>query len=142
MKLFFSFVVISIASTSIFAQNIKSTPIGTPEILYNENGVTISSQMTECYNKDRKETMNFKLLSIVNNSTTPATLKVRCDSYYDGKCYTCENDEYTFTFNIAVNETKSGTCDSNPSLQVFYSMKDGYIKEVLTDFKMNVVRLH
>jgi hypothetical protein len=142
MKLFISFVVISITSASVFAQHIKSTPIGAPETLYNENGVTISAQMTECHNKDRNEIMNFKLLTITNNSSTAAALKVRWDSYYNDKCYTCENDEYTFTFNLEANESKSGTCDANPSLQVFYSMKDGYIKEVLSDLKLNVVRLH
>jgi len=130
-----------------FTQKINATTIGTPEIIYNENGVKITSQLTECNNESRGEIMNFKILSIVNSNATPAALKIREDMYYDtdgGNCRTCENPEYTFTFNLEAGETKAGNCygDSNPALSVFVSMKDGYIKEVLTDLKMNIVRLH
>jgi len=142
MKVFFSFVVFSLMTVPFFAQNMVSTPVGTPEVLYSENGVTITAQMTECNNKDRNEIMNYKLLTITNNNASAAGLKVREDMFYDNKCYTCENEEYTFTFNLEANESKFGTCDANPALQVFYSMKDGYIKEVLTDLKLNIVRLY
>ena len=130
-----------------FTQKINATTIGTPEIIYNENGVKIISQLTECKNESRGEIMNFKILSIVNSNANPAALKIREDMYYDtdgGNCRTCENPEYTFTFNLEAGETKAGNCygDSNPALAVFVSMKDGYIKEVLSDLKMNIVRLH
>ncbi|NBN99395.1 MAG: hypothetical protein EBV19_09200 [Flavobacteriia bacterium] len=127
-----------------FSQKMISTPVGSPEVLYDENGVTISAQMTECNNTDRNEIMTYKILTLMNTNAVPATIKMRQDSYYDNKCYTCENDEYTFTFELAANESKSGGCygDANPRLSVFHSMKDGYIKEVLTDLKMNIVRLN
>ena len=130
-----------------FGQIIQSKPVGAPEVLYNENGVTISSQLTECKNESRGEIMYYKILTLSNSNLVPAALKVREDMYYDtdgGNCRTCDNPEYTFTFNLAAGETKSGTCysDSNPALAVFSSMKDGYIKEVLSDLKMNIVRLN
>lgn len=130
-----------------FGQKILSTPIGSPEILYSENGVSISAQLTECNNESRNELMTLKILSITNSNAAPAALKIREDMYYDldgGNCRTCENPEYTFTFNLEAGETKAGNCygDSNPALAVFVSMKDGYIKEVLSDLKMNIVRLH
>ena len=135
---------IAIAS---FGQKITATSIGNPEVLYKENGVSITAQLTQCKNEERNEIMNFKLLTITNSNAAAATLKVREDMYYDtdgGNCRTCDNPEYTFTFNLEAGETKAGNCysDSNPALQVFTSMKDGYIKEVLSDFKMNVVRLN
>jgi len=138
---------LAIISFTSFAQKIISTPMGTPEILYNENGVSISAQLTECNNESRNEIMTFKILSITNSNANPAALKIREDMYYDtdgGNCRTCENPEYTFTFNLEAGETKAGNCygDTNPALAVFVSMKDGYIKEVLTDLKMNIVRLH
>ena len=138
---------LAIISFTSFAQKIISTPMGTPEILYNENGVSIIAQLTECKNESRNEIMTFKILSITNSNAQPAALKVREDMYYDtdgGNCRTCENPEYTFTFNLEAGETKAGNCygDTNPALAVFVSMKDGYIKEVLTDLKMNIVRLH
>jgi hypothetical protein len=91
--------------------------------------------------------MTYKILSVTNSNANPAALKVREDMYYDtdgGNCRTCDNPEYTFTFNLEAGETKAGNCysDSNPALAVFVSMKEGYIKEVLSDFKMNVIRLH
>ncbi len=138
---------LAIISFTSFAQKIISTPIGTPEILYNENGVSISAQLTTCNNESRNEIMTFKILSITNSNANPAALKIREDMYYDtdgGNCRTCENPEYTFTFNLEAGETKAGNCygDSNPALAVFVSMKDGYIKDVLSDLKMNIVRLH
>jgi hypothetical protein len=130
-------------SSAAFCQKITATAIGQPEVLYNENGVTISAQLTECKNESRGEIMNFKLLTVANTNAVAAAIKVREDMYYDGVCRTCENDEYTFTFNLEAGESKTGNCysDSNPALAVFTSMQDGYIKEVLSDFKMNVVRL-
>ncbi|MFM7595207.1 MAG: hypothetical protein ACKO4Y_03415 [Flavobacteriales bacterium] len=130
-----------------FGQKILSTPIGSPEILFSENGVSISAQLTECNNESRNELMTYKILSITNSNAAPAALKIREDMYYDldgGNCRTCENPEYTFTFNLEAGETKAGNCysDSHPALAVFVSMKDGYIKEVLSDLKMNIVRLH
>ncbi len=141
------FGLLATVSMTAFSQKIISTPIGNPEILYNENGVSISSQLTECNNESRNESMTFKLLSITNSNANPAALKIREDMYYDtdgGNCRTCENPEYTFTFNLEQGETKAGNCysDSNPALSIFVSMKDGYIKDVLSDFKMNVVRLN
>ena len=144
MSRFALFSLLTFACSAFFGQKITATAIGTPEILYSENGVSISSQLTECNHEDRKEIMTFKILSIVNTTNEAVSLKVREDMYYDGQCRTCENDEYTFTFNLEANEKKSGTCysDSNPALAVFQSMKDGYIKEVLSDLKLNIVRLH
>lgn len=144
MKAFFSLVSFSLFAVTGFSQKMISTPVGTPEVLYNENGVTISAQMTECNNVDRNEIMTYKILTLTNSNAAPATIKMRQDSYYNDKCYTCENDEYTFTFSLNANESKYGSCygDANPALSVFHSMKDGYIKEVLTDLKMNIVRLN
>ena len=142
---FFGFLA-SISLTSL-GQKMTSTAVGSPEVLYSENGVSITSQLTTCTNEERHETMTFKLLSITNSNGVAASLKVREDMYYDldgGNCRTCDNPEYTFTFNLEAGETKVGNCygDSNPALAVFVSMKDGYIKEVLTDLKMNIVRLN
>jgi hypothetical protein len=136
-----------IISFTSFGQKITSTAVGTPEMLYNENGVSISAQLTECKNESRNEIMTYKILSVTNSNANPAALKVREDMYYDtdgGNCRTCDNPEYTFTFNLEAGETKAGNCysDSNPALAVFVSMKEGYYKEVLSDFKMNVIRLH
>lgn len=144
MKAFISVSLFMFLTLSAFAQNMIATPLGSPEVLYNENGVSLTSQMTTCNNTDRGETTTYKLLTLTNNTAAPATLKVRMDSYYDGKCYTCENDEYTFTFKLEANETKTGSCITtlNPALCVFHSMKDGYIKEVLSDLKLNIVRLN
>lgn len=143
MKIVFSIAVLLVLSFPTFSQKVISKNIGTAEILYQENGVTITSQLTECNNTERGEIMQFKLLTISNSNNAPVALKVREDMFYDNKCYTCENDEYTHTFNLEANESKAGSCygESNPLLAVFHSMKDGYIKEVLSDFKMNVVRL-
>jgi hypothetical protein len=137
---------LAIASIS-FGQKITATSIGNPEVLYKENGVSITAQLTECKNEERNEIMHFKILTMTNSNTAPAALKVREDMYYDtdnGQCRTCDNPEYTFNFNLEAGEVKSGNCysDSNPALAVFVSMKDGHYKEVLSDFKMNVVRLH
>lgn len=144
MKALFSLVSLSLFVVTGFSQKMIATPVGSPEVLYNENGVSISAQMTECNNVDRNEIMTYKILTLTNSNAAPATIKMRQDSYYNDKCYTCENDEYTFTFSLNANESKYGSCygDSNPALSVFYSMKDGYIKEVLTDLKMNIVRLN
>lgn len=144
MKVLFSLVSLSLLAVAGFSQNMIATPMGSSEVLYNENGVTISAQMTECNNTERNEIMTYKILTLTNSNAVPATIKMRQDAYYDHKCYTCENDEYTFTFELAANETKTGGCygDSNPRLSVFHSMKDGYYKEVLTDLKMNIVRLN
>ena len=143
MKIVFSIAVLLVLSFPTFSQKVISKNIGTAEILYQENGVTITSQLTECNNTERGEIMQFKLLAISNSNNAPVALKVREDMFYDNKCYTCENEEYTHTFNLEANEAKVGTCygDTNPLLAVFHSMKDGYIKEVLSDFKINVVRL-
>jgi hypothetical protein len=143
MKALFSLVSFSLFVVTGFSQKIIATPVGSPEVLYNENGVTISAQMTECNNVERNEIMTYKILTLTNSNAAPASIKMRQDSYYNDKCYTCENEEYTHTFNLEANEAKAGTCygDTNPLLAVFYSMKDGYIKEVLSDFKINVVRL-
>lgn len=144
MKVLFSLVSLSLLAVAGFSQNMIATPMGSSEVLYNENGVTISAQMTECNNTERNEIMTYKILTLTNSNAVPATIKMRQDAYYDHKCYTCENDEYTFTFELAANETKTGGCygDANPRLSVFHSMKDGYYKEVLTDLKMNIVRLN
>ena len=143
MKIVFFIAVLLVLSFPTFSQKVISKNIGTAEILYQENGVTITSQLTECNNTERGEIMQFKLLAISNSNNAAVALKVRQDMFYDNKCYTCENEEYTHTFNLEANESKSGTCfgEANPLLAVFHSMKDGYIKEVLSDFKMNVVRL-
>lgn len=143
MKIVFSTAVVLILSFPAFSQKVISKNIGTAETLYQENGVSITAQLTECNNTERGEIMQFKLLTISNSNNAAVALKVREDMFYDNKCYTCENEEYTHTFNLEANESKSGTCfgEANPLLAVFHSMKDGYIKEVLSDFKMNVVRL-
>ncbi|NBO59816.1 MAG: hypothetical protein EBU82_02460 [Flavobacteriia bacterium] len=144
MKVLFSLVSLSLLAVAGFSQNMIATPVGSPEVLYNENGVTISAQMTECNNTERNEIMTYKILTLTNSNAVPATIKMRQDSYYNDKCYTCENEEYTFTFSLNASESKYGSCygDANPALSVFHSMKDGYIKEVLTDLKMNIVRLN
>ena len=146
LRIAFFGLIASISLTS-FGQKMTSTAVGSPEVLYSENGVSITAQLTTCTNEDRHETMTFKLLSITNSNAVAASLKVREDMYYDldnGNCRTCDNPEYTFTFNLEAGETKAGNCygDSNPALAVFISMKDGYIKEVLSDLKMNIVRLN
>lgn len=146
LRIAFFGLIASISLTS-FGQKMTSTAVGSPEVLYSENGVSITAQLTTCTNEDRHETMTFKLLSITNSNAVAASLKVREDMYYDldnGNCRTCDNPEYTFTFNLEAGETKAGNCygDSNPALSVFVSMKDGYIKEVLSDLKMNIVRLN
>jgi hypothetical protein len=144
MRILFCLVSTVLIAVTGFSQKLIATPLGAPEVLYNVNGVTISAQMTECNNMERNEIMTYKILTLTNSNAVPATLKMRQDSYYNDKCYTCENDEYTFTFNLNANESKYGSCygDANPALSVFHSMKDGYIKEVLTDLKMNIVRLN
>lgn len=132
------------ASTLTFGQKITSTSLGSPEVIYQENGVTISSKLVECNNSSRNEIMNFKMLSIQNANNTPVSIKVKHEFYYDGECRTCPNDEYNFTYTLDANETKESNCyqDINPRLAVFSSMKDGYIKEKLTDIKLIVVRLN
>ncbi|MBM3164181.1 MAG: hypothetical protein FJZ80_01860 [Bacteroidetes bacterium] len=144
MKIIHSLFLIIFLSVNGFAQKMIATPIGQPQIVYSENGIIVSSQLTECQNLDRDEKMTYNILTLTNNNNVPATLKMRQDSYYNDKCYTCENDEYTFTFNLGASESKQGSCygDTNPALSVFHSMKDGYYKEVLTDLKMNIVRLN
>lgn len=131
-------------SSFVFGQQINATKIGSPVSLYNENGVSVSAQLVECFNVQRNEKMNYKLLTITNQNQVPVSLKIREDMFYDGQCRTCENEEYTFLMELNANESKTGSCysDGNPYLSVFESMKDGYIKEVLSDFKINVVRLH
>ncbi|MFM1894598.1 MAG: hypothetical protein ACK444_09260 [Flavobacteriales bacterium] len=131
-------------SSFAFCQQINATKLGSPVSLYNEGGVSISSQLVECFNVQRNEKMNYKLLTVSNQNGSPVSLKIREDMFYDGQCRTCENEEYTFVFELNANETKAGSCysDGNPYLAVFESMKDGYIKETLSDFKINVVRLH
>ena len=61
---FFGFLA-SISLTSL-GQKMTSTAVGSPEVLYSENGVSITSQLTTCTNEERHETMTFKLLSITN----------------------------------------------------------------------------
>lgn len=141
---FFSFAIGLTFCSIAFGQKITSTNVGNPKVLYNEGGVVISSQLVTCNDASRHEIMNFELLSIQNSNDSPVAIKMKEDIYYDGACRTCDNYEYNFTLNLEAKELKSGSCnrDGHPALSIFSSMNDGYIKEKLTDTKLQVVRLH
>lgn len=131
-------------SFTFFSQKITTTVIGDPELIFQENGVTISSQLVECNNMTRKEIMNFKMITIQNTNETAVSLKIKQDIYYDGECRTCNNDEYNVTYILDAKDKITGNCyqDTNPTLSVFSSMKDGYQKSKLTDLKLQIVRLN
>ncbi|NBN97653.1 MAG: hypothetical protein EBV19_00175 [Flavobacteriia bacterium] len=61
MKIVFFIAVLLVLSFPTFSQKVISKNIGTAEILYQENGVTITSQLTECNNTERGEIMQFSL---------------------------------------------------------------------------------
>lgn len=144
MLRFVSFFLLMLASSSFFSQKVVATVIGEPELIFQENGITISSKLVECNNLTKKEVMNFKMICIQNTNESQASVKIKHNIYYDGECRTCNNDEYNVTYIVDAKTILEGTCmqDTNPTLSIFSSMKDGYIKEKLSDVQLQIVRLN
>ena len=63
------------------------------------------------------------------------------DAYYDGKCATCSNSEYTYSFVLKPNETIVGSLKdaANKGLYVFKKDTNGKLKDVLSDLKFSNV---
>jgi len=136
-----SFFVIFFGLTN-YAQKIITTTLSAPKVIYNESGVKISSKEVNCFDAKRNENTVYQLLVFENETATKVNLKAKHELYYDNICVTCPNEEYNFSYEIEANEKLEGTCDvdSHPSVKIWDHQVNGLYKQVLTDYKLQVVR--
>lgn len=137
-----SFLVLFI-NFSMFSQKIVTTVISPAKVIYNESGLKISTKEVNCFDDRRNENMVYQLLIFENLTDAKVNLKAKQELYYDNVCKTCPNDEYNFSYELDAKEKLQGSCDldSHPSLKIWDHQVNGVYKEVLTDYKLQVVRL-
>jgi hypothetical protein len=130
------------SSMGAFSQKLITTVISPAKVIYNEAGVKISTKEVNCFDEKRNENMVYQMLILENETSAIINLKVKQELYYDNVCVTCPNDEYDFKYQLDPKEILEGTCDASnvPSLKIWDHQTNGFYKEVLTDFKLQVVR--
>ena len=130
------------SSMSAFSQKLITTVISPAKVIYNDGGITISAKEVNCFDPKRNENMVYQLLILENKSDAIINLKAKQELYYDNVCVTCPNDEYNFTYQLDPKEKLEGTCDldSHESVKIWDHQVNGQYKQILTDYKLQVVR--
>jgi hypothetical protein len=106
------------------------------------DGVEISTKPQTVTDKsNRKFGYEYEVLEIKNTTSEQKTILFHTDAYYDGKCATCANLEYTYSFVLKPNETIVGSLKdpANKGLYVFKKDTNGKLKDVLSDLKFSNV---
>jgi hypothetical protein len=106
------------------------------------NGIEISTKpqiVTD--NTNRKFGYEYEVLEIKNTTSEQKNILFHTDAYYDGKCATCANSEYTYSFVLKPNETIVGSLKdpANKGLYVFKKDTNGKLKDVLSELKFSNV---
>jgi hypothetical protein len=106
------------------------------------DGVEISTKPQTVTDKsDRKFGYEYEVLEIKNTTSEQKSILYQTDAYYDGKCATCANSEYTYSFILKPNETIVGSLKAlaNKGLYVIKKDTNGKLKDVLSDLKFSNV---
>jgi len=119
--IFLSFVLSFLIFTVSFSQNNANW-----ELHKEVNGIQIYTQTVDCRIESEGFFQQFVLLKFVN--TTQLNLKIswQLESWYfgpgyEGKCATCDKDEYKFDLIVPAGELIVGACDiySESKLKIF-----------------------
>jgi hypothetical protein len=106
------------------------------------DGIEISTKPQTVKDKsDQKFGYEYEVLEIKNTTSEQKSILYQTDAYYDGKCATCSNSEYTYSFILKPNETIVGSlkAPANKGLYVFKKDTTGKLKDVLSDLKFSNV---
>jgi hypothetical protein len=107
--------------------------------------VEISEAVTNCtYDYSPMDNSESILLRVKNKTANSVTLKFRLDSYFNGECLTCANEEYIVTVKLGPNATITGSCGAEATetqlrLVVFkrYTSRDNF--QVFDEYKITQV---
>jgi len=114
-----------------------------------ENGIEIYTQTVECEIRSEGFHQEFVLLMFVN--TTPLNQKIewQLESWYygtgyEGRCVTCDKDEYKFSLNIPANSTVTGNCDlySESKLKIFSKFLNFKTDVGLEKFNIDILNIY
>ena len=106
------------------------------------DGVEITTKPQTVTDKaNRKFGYEYEVLEIKNTTSEQKSILFHTDAYYDGKCATCSNTEYTYSFVLKPNETIVGSLKdpANKGLYVFKKDNNGKLKDVLSDLRFSNV---
>jgi hypothetical protein len=106
------------------------------------DGIEITTKPQTVTDKsDRKFGYEYEVLEIKNTTSEQKCILFHTDAYYDGKCATCANTEYTYSFVLKPNETIVGSLKdpANKGLYVFKKDTNEKLKDVLSDLKFSNV---
>jgi hypothetical protein len=67
--------------------------------------VKIEQKVTSCTNPNTQDSFEYTFLKLTNKTAQPIQVTFRIESYFNGNCTTCSNDEYVFTFNVPANSS-------------------------------------
>ena len=112
------------------------------QTIHKFEGVEISTKPQTVTDKsDRKFGYEYEVLEIRNTTSEQKSILFHTDAYYDGKCATCANSEYTYSFVLKPNETIVGSLNdpANKGLYVFKKDNNGKLKDVLSDLRFSNV---
>jgi len=107
---------------------------------FEKEGVRIETRLEKVTQQEARDFgYEYEVMTITNTNPIVKTVIFHHDTYYGTDyCWTCDNEEYTFTFKLKPNETIIGSLtDRSKGLTVFVKDHTGKIKEVLSDFKLS-----
>ncbi len=110
------------------------------------NGVQIYAQYVDCNLESEGFFQEYVLLRFVNTTQLPQRISWQLESWYtgpgyEGRCVTCDKEEYRFSLELAAGGTKTGSCDlHSPQKMKVFSKFLNYDTEVgLTKFNIAVI---
>jgi len=75
--------------------------------------VKIEQKVTTCSPQGSTDSHEYVFLKLTNKTSQPIHVTFRIESYFNGACTTCTNDEYVFTFNVPANGSVEPSCSLN-----------------------------
>lgn len=117
-----------------------ATKVSSWELLKTSDGVSVYSKLQQCIVPADAMDSDYYLIKIVNENSFPAEVVWKLDKWYNGRCYTCENSEYTsHSYTIPANSTIEGECGRNKteSLKVYVKHNNANTGTVFTKFSLS-----
>ncbi|OPZ98962.1 MAG: hypothetical protein BWY70_01100 [Bacteroidetes bacterium ADurb.Bin408] len=107
-------------------------------------GIQIFYKYSDCNIPSEGYYREMVLLKFVNTTQTPLKIKWQREAWYNGKCSSCDLDEYKFELELPAGETVTGECDiRTPSkLKIFSKFLDLKSNTSLDKFNITVLEVN
>lgn len=127
-------------SFSAFTQNSEW------KLLESKNGVNVYSKLNRCIVPTDAMDSDYYLFKLENTTTAPLKIEWKIDKWYDGKCYTCNNEYKVHSYELPANSSVEAECGRNKteSLKVYvkhnnFNTGTKFTKFQLSDFQVKSI---